>query len=99
LSADELTSPLASPPYPGTAVSAVARLRLPVLFAVATADPYVSVRETRHLFAEAGSRRKHLTVLRDGEAHGWDLVSAGFTGGTRPALRRTVLAFLHGVLS
>jgi dienelactone hydrolase len=99
LSADELTTPLARPPYPSTADSAVARLRLPALFAVATADPYVSVRETRHLFARAGSRRKHLSVLPDGVGHGWDLVSAGFAGGTRPAFSRTVLAFLDGVTS
>lgn len=99
LSADELTTSLASPPYPGTAVTAVPRLRLPALFAVARADPYVSVPETRHLVARAGSRDKRLTVLADEAAHGWDLVSAGFTGRTRPAFSRTVLAFLHGVTS
>jgi pimeloyl-ACP methyl ester carboxylesterase len=99
LSADELTTSLASPPYPDTAVSAVPRLRLPALFAVARADPYVSVRQTRHLVARAGSRNKHLTVLTDEGAHGWDLVSAGFTSGARPAFSRTVLTFLHGVTS
>jgi len=99
LSADELTTPLASRPYPGTAVRAAARLRLPALFAVARADPYVSVPATRHLFARAGSRRKQLIVLGDQAGHGWDLVSAGFTGGTRPALRGAVLAFLHGITS
>ena len=99
LSADELTTPLASRPYPGTAVRAAARLRLPALFAVARADPYVSVPATRHLFARAGSRHKQLIVLGDQAGHGWDLVSAGFTGGTRPALRGAVLAFLHGITS
>jgi pimeloyl-ACP methyl ester carboxylesterase len=99
LSADELTTPLASRPYPGTASGAVARLRLPTLFAVARADPSVSVAATRHLFARAGSRHKQLIVLGDQAGHGWDLVSAGFTGDARPALCGTVLAYLHGITS
>lgn len=99
LSADELALPLASRPYPATALAAVRRLRLPVLFAVATADPYVSVRETRHLLATAGSRSKRLIVLGAGAGHGWDLVSPTLPGGRRPAFSQTVLAFLRGITS
>jgi pimeloyl-ACP methyl ester carboxylesterase len=99
LSADELTFSLARPPYPVTARAAVRRLRLPVLFAVAASDPYVSVRQTRHLLAAAGSRSKRLIVLGAGAGHGWDLVSPLLPGGRRPAVSRTVLAFLRGVTS
>ena len=99
LSADELTLPLASRPYPATALAAVRHLRLPVLFAVATADPYVSVRETRHLLATAGSRSKRLIVLGGGAGHGWDLVSPTLPGGRRPAFSQTMLAFLRGITS
>ena len=97
LSADELALPLASAPYPATALTAVGRLRLPVLFAVAASDPYVSVQATRHLLAAAGSRRKRLILLGAGAGHGWDLVSPALPGGERPAFGRTVLAFLRGV--
>jgi dienelactone hydrolase len=99
LSADEVTLSLASRPYPATAQTAVRRLRLPVLFAVATADPYVSVRETRHLLATAGSRSKRLIVLGAGAGHGWDLVSPTLPSGRRPAFGQTVLAFLRRVTS
>ena len=54
LSADELSTSLAADPYPATALAAAARLRLPVLFAVAEGDPYVSVQQTRQLYKEAG---------------------------------------------
>jgi pimeloyl-ACP methyl ester carboxylesterase len=99
LSADELTMPLAGHPYPLTALSAASRLRLPALFAVATRDPFVSVRDTRHLFAVTGSRSKHLIVLSAAAGHGWDLVSSAVSGGTRPAFSRAVLAFLQRVTS
>jgi len=99
LSADELAVSLASPPYPATALAAARHLRLPVLFAVASSDPYVSVRETRQLRAAAGSRGKRLVLLRAGAGHVWDLVSPMLPGGRRPAFSRTVLAFLHGVTS
>ena len=99
LSADELTAPLASHPYPRTALSAAAHLRVPALFAVAILDPYVSVRETRQLFAAAGSRSKHLIVLNSGAGHGWNLVSPALPGGTRPAFSRTVLSFLRKATS
>ena len=74
LSADELTIPLASAPYPATAVAAAARLRLPVLLAVAQSDPEVSVPATRRLFTRTGSGRKHLVVLRAQAGHSWDMV-------------------------
>lgn len=97
LSADELTLPLASPPYPRTALAAASHLRLPALFAVAAADPYVSVQETRHLVAVAGSRAKHLVLLGAGSGHGWDMLVSG--AGARPALSQRVVTFLRGVTS
>lgn len=97
LSADELTLPLASAPYPRTALAAASRLRLPAVFAVAAADPYVSVQETRHLVAVAGSRSKRLVLLGAGSGHGWDMLVSG--GGARPALSRQVVTFLRGVTS
>ena len=98
LSADELSTPLAAGPYPATAMAAAARLRLPVLFAVAAGDPYVSVRQTRQLFGDAGSRRKQLVVLGPDHGHGWDLVAAQ-PDGSRPAFSRTLLAFLRSATS
>jgi pimeloyl-ACP methyl ester carboxylesterase len=99
LSADELTLPLAGSPYPATALTAARHLRLPALFAVAAADPAISVRETRHLFAMTGSRSKHLVLLRAGAGHGWDLLWPARPGGPRPAISRKILAFLDRVTS
>jgi pimeloyl-ACP methyl ester carboxylesterase len=99
LSADELTLPLAGSPYPATALAAARHLRLPALFAVAAADPAISVQETRHLFAVTRSRSKHLVLLRAGAGHGWDLLWPARPGGPRPALSRKILAFLHRVTS
>src|SRR5690348_3313035 len=94
LSADELTTPLARGPYPRTALAAVPRLRLPVLFAVVAGDPYMSVAATRRLVAAARSPGKRLVVLPEDSGHGWDLVSptAGTSAGA--AFLRTVGAFL-----
>ena len=94
LSADELTTPLAHRPYPPTAMAAAPALLLPVLFAVAAGDPYVSAADTRHLAAAARAPGKRLVVLPAGSGHGWDLVSltAGTSAGA--ALIRTVGAFL-----
>jgi len=99
LSADELTMPLAGQPYPRTALDAASRLRLPALLAVATQDPFVSVRDTRHLFAVTGSLSKHLIVLSAEAGHGWDVVSSPVPGEARPAFSRAVVAFLHKVTS
>jgi hypothetical protein len=99
LSADELTMPLARPPYPATASAAGPKLRLPALFAVAAADRYVSVPKTRRLVTLAGSRRKRLVLLGAEAGHGWDLVSPAISGEPRPAFGRTVLAFLRRVTS
>jgi pimeloyl-ACP methyl ester carboxylesterase len=93
LSADELTTPLAEPPYPQTARAAAPRLRLPALFAVAAADRYVSVEDTRALVASIGSSSKRLVELGAGAGHGWDLVAAQ-PNGKRPALNDTVVDFL-----
>jgi pimeloyl-ACP methyl ester carboxylesterase len=98
LSADELSTSLAAGPYPATALAAAARLRLPVLFAVAKGDPYVSVQQTRQLYREAGSRRKQLVILGPDRGHGWDLLTAQ-PDGSRPIFSRTLLAFLRSVTS
>lgn len=98
LSADELTQPLAASPYPATANDAAPRLCVPVLFAVARGDTYVSVSETRRLVAATRSTDKHLTVLAADSGHGWDLVLAD-SAGTRPALSDTVVAFLRAATS
>jgi dienelactone hydrolase len=79
--------------------AAVSQLCLPALFAMAAKDPFVSVRDTRRLFAATGSHSKHLIVLRSGAGHGWDLVSSAASGGARPAFSRMVLAFLQRVTS
>ena len=97
LSADELTIPLAAAPYPPTAVAAVPRLRLPVLFAVARSDPYVTVPDTRRLLARARPAGKRLVVLSAQAGHGWDMVSPPPAGGPVPAFGWTVLAFLRRV--
>jgi dienelactone hydrolase len=96
LSADELSASLAADPYPATALAAAARLRLPVLFAVAKGDPYVSVQQTRQLYQGAGSRHKQLVILGPEQGHGWDLVTAQ-SGGLRPVFNRTLVAFLRTV--
>jgi pimeloyl-ACP methyl ester carboxylesterase len=93
LSADELTTPLAEPPYPPTARAAAPRLRLPSLFAVAASDQYVSIEDTRALVASVASSSKHLVELGATAGHGWDLVAAD-TGGKRPTLSDTVIDFL-----
>jgi pimeloyl-ACP methyl ester carboxylesterase len=98
LSADELSASLAADPYPATALAAAARLRLPVLFAVAKGDPYVSVQQTRQLYQEAGSRHKQLVILGPEQGHGWDLVTAQ-PDGLRPIFSRTLVAFLRTVTS
>ena len=98
LSADELSTSLAADPYPATALAATARLRLPVLFAVAEGDPYVSVQQTRQLYKEAGSPRKQLVILGPDQGHGWDLVTAQ-PDGSRPVFGRMLLAFLRTVTS
>src|SRR5262249_22935820 len=98
LSADELSASLAAGPYPAPAQVAAARLRLPVLFAVAEGDPYVSVQQTRQLYQEAGSRRKQLVILGPDQGHGWDLLTAQ-PDGSRPNFSRTLLAFLRTVTS
>jgi len=98
LSADELSTSLAADPYPATALAAAARLRLPVLFAVAKGDPYVSVQQTRQLYQEAGSRHKQLVILGPEQGHGWDLVTAQ-PDGLQPIFSRTLVAFLRTVTS
>ncbi len=95
LSADLLTIPLASAPYPATAVAAVPRMRLPVLFAVARSDLYVSVADTGSLLARSGAASKRLVVLSALAGHGWDMVSPPPAGGPVPGFGWTALAFLR----
>jgi pimeloyl-ACP methyl ester carboxylesterase len=97
LSAANLTVPLASSPYPHTALAAAAHVRLPALLAVADMDPIVSSQDTRSLYARVASLSKYLTVLK-GAGHGWDLVSPS-PGGGPPIFSQTVLAFLRRVTS
>jgi len=92
LSADELTAPLADPPYPRTARAAAPHLRLPALLAVAASDPYVSVGDTRALVASIASTSKRLVELDANAGHGWDLVAA--VKGSRPAFSDTLVDFL-----
>jgi len=99
LSADVNQLPLAAAPYPATATAAVARLRLPVFFAVASTDPYVTVAATRGLLARSGSARKHLDVLPATAGHGWDMVSPPPSGGAVPAFGLTVLGYLRSLTS
>lgn len=97
LSADELTLPLASTPYPATAQAAAPSLRLPVLMAVASADSYVSVQDTQRLYASVAARSKRLVILGSAAGHGWDMVDADGPGRPAPAFADTLTAFLQGV--
>jgi predicted alpha/beta hydrolase len=89
LSADELTVSLAGAPYAATARQAAAAIQLPVLFAVAQDDSYVSVAETTNMYASAPSDFKRLVTLPTGAGHGWDMVT-----DLSSALSSTVVAFL-----
>jgi pimeloyl-ACP methyl ester carboxylesterase len=93
LSADELTTPLAGPPYPATAADAAPQLRVPALFAVAADDRYVSLADTRALVGSVASPDRRLVELPAGAGHGWDLV-AGDSTGARPAFSDTLVDFL-----
>jgi pimeloyl-ACP methyl ester carboxylesterase len=97
LSADELTLPLATSPYPATAQAAAPALRLPVLMAVASADSYISGQDTQRLYASVGSRSKRLVVLGSEAGHGWDMVDADGPGLPPPAFAGTLTAFLREV--
>jgi len=98
LSADELDQPFAAPPGPRTAVAAAATVRVPVLLAVAPDDPYVSLAETRTLFAALGTPAagKRLLVQPAGAGHGW-LMLDGTPGGSEPPLATRLAAFLKAV--
>lgn len=84
LSADEL----------GGLPSKASSVSLPVLMAVAQDDRYVSVDDTRRLFAALGtaSSRKSLEILPAGSGHGWDLL-------TDPAFSARVTAFVTANLA
>jgi hypothetical protein len=94
LSADELDQQLAAPPGPRTAAEAAATVRVPVLLAVASDDPYVSLAGTRALFAAPGTPAagKRLLVQPTGAGHGWEMVDA-VPGGREPPLAARLTAF------
>jgi dienelactone hydrolase len=98
LSADELDQQLAAPPGPQTAFEAAAAVRVPVLLAVAPDDPYVSLADTRTLFATLGTSAagKRLLVQPAGAGHGWIMVDAT-PGGPEPPLAARLAAFLQAV--
>jgi pimeloyl-ACP methyl ester carboxylesterase len=73
LSGDE-NSVYLSVTRPKTVFAAAAAIREPVLLAVAARDPFVSVAETRRLFAELPSRTSRLDVLPANAGHGWDML-------------------------
>jgi alpha-beta hydrolase superfamily lysophospholipase len=98
LSADELDQQLAARPGPQTAVAAAATVRVPVLLAVAPDDRYVSLTETRALFAGLGTPAagKRLLVQPAGAGHGW-LMLDGTTDGSMSPLATQLAAFLKAV--
>ncbi len=98
LSADELDQQLAARPGPRTAVAAAATVRVPVLLAVAPDDRYVSLTETRTLFAALGTPAvgKRLLVQPAGAGHGW-LMLDGTTDGSMSPLATQLTAFLRTV--
>lgn len=95
LSADELDTPLAGPPWPRTGDVAAALVRLPVFAAVGAADPYISVADTRHLTGRL-SRQVRLTVIAGTSGHGWDLANP-VEGSPPPALAVSLAQFLRSV--
>jgi alpha-beta hydrolase superfamily lysophospholipase len=98
LSADELDQQLAPAPGPRTALAAAATVRVPVLLAVAPDDPYVSLTETRTVFAALGTPAagKRLLVQPAGAGHGW-LMLEGASAGAVPPLASQLAAFLKAV--
>jgi pimeloyl-ACP methyl ester carboxylesterase len=100
LSADELDQPLAAAPGPRTVTAAAASVRVPALLVVAPDDPYVSLAQTRTVFAALGppAAGKRLLVQPPGAGHGWIMV-AETTGQPDPALDAQLAAFLRTVTS
>ena len=75
------------------ALSAVPKLRTPVLYVVAEDDRVVSVDETRRMYLATGSKDKRLMVLPASFGHGWNMV-VDIRGNTTSA-SRTVVDFLE----
>jgi pimeloyl-ACP methyl ester carboxylesterase len=76
-------------------LAAARRLRVPVLFAVAPGDRYVSVGTIRRLYQAAPVRAKRLVVLAEGAGHGWELLG-GPAGTDWSPLAVTVAAWIQG---
>lgn len=70
------------------------RLTVPILFAVAPNDRYVSVSEVRHLYNLVPAHHKRLVIDRAHPGwHGWDLL---FDGDKITRLSKTVAAWITG---
>lgn len=80
-----------SPPL--TNNTSAARIRIPVLFALAQADPLVTVADATGLVAKIGSPDKRLLVLPPQFGHGWGMV-VGQTPGSWSSFDTTLQAFL-----
>jgi predicted alpha/beta hydrolase family esterase len=65
----------------------------PALVAVARNDPYVSVRESKRVYAGLGSKVKRLELLPATAGHGWDMLTSSSGGWT--SFERTLTAFLR----
>lgn len=100
LSADELTTPVAPPGAPTTAQAAAPAVRVPVMYAVARGDRYVSVEDTRRLYAATPDPMSRLVVLPAAQGHGWDLLANAGLSASRfnppGPFSDTLVAFLRG---
>jgi pimeloyl-ACP methyl ester carboxylesterase len=76
-------------------LAAVRRLQVPVLFAVAPGDSYVSVETMRRLYQATPVGSKRLVVLAEGAGHGWELLG-GAAGSDWSPLAMTVAAWIQG---
>jgi len=92
LSGDELSTPFGRKGSRLTAIQAARRIRLPVLLAVARADPYVRVSAVRSLYRHVRARGKALAILPASEGHGWDLLRR--PDGSWSAFASTLIRFL-----
>ncbi|MGH3629369.1 MAG: alpha/beta hydrolase [Sciscionella sp.] len=93
LSGDELTTDVGGGAHPVTASSAAANMRLPVLFATAPDDRYLTLADARDLAKRTASSDKRLLVQPEGAGHGWDMLVAADGGWT--ALATKLATFLR----
>ncbi len=93
ISGDELTTDVGGGAHPMTAYSAAGDMRLPVLFATAPGDRYLTLAAARGLNGRTASINKQLLLQPAGAGHGWDMLAAA-DGGWTP-LATKVAAFLR----